>query len=689
MRKILEKINFLENNNFLIIIFLFFNFYLFTQIANAQKLCDASKCDQGNYSSEILVQYRGDDEIQKIQTKSALDFQEKILKAKNNPEVIRVEPNYYYQAAFIPNDPEIEKQWYLKKINAYQAWDRVDVRGDYVIAIIDSGVQIDHPDLASNIWYNSGEILDNGIDDDGNGFIDDIYGWDFVTDAADPNPHFTGEEDNEIGLIHGTFVAGVAAARANNKIGVSGVVPRARLMSLRALNNKGEGRVYDVVRAIDYAIKMQADIINLSFVGFGYSQSLANAIQRAYQAGIMIVAAAGNEEGEGGGYNLDETPLYPACHDGDENMVIGVGATDSMDQKTSFSSHGHCIDINAPGLRFFSTTIYAPNQEINNKYFTKYYDGYWSGTSMATPIISGALALIQEAHPNLTQGALKNILFDSAKNISSLNPNFIGKIGRGRVNLDRAIEVALWELAHQKKHIMLAHRSLPDLNSELIIEQATSTENFSHTPSSSLIEILDYNYKTQISFRPFPHFRGGVDIASGDVDGDGIDEIITAAGSGGGPHVRIFKNNGELLNQFFAYDKNFRGGVRVAVGNFDRGTRNYAREIITAAGPGGGPHVRVFSLDGNLKYEFFAYGDQMHKGVQISAGDLNSDGIDEIITGTGAGMISFVRVFEIDLEIHKPKIIRNLYPYNPNYSALFAPASTTPIFRGGVNVGVY
>src|SRR3989338_4095636 len=232
----------------------------------------------------------------------------------------------------IPNDPHYQEQWHLEKIGLPQAWSITRGNDNIVIAVIDTGVDIDHPDLINNIWINEREIPDNGIDDDSNGYIDDINGWDFVNNTFDPNPKFQ-EGFSDIGLNHGTIVAGIIAATGNNGLGLAGVTWNARIMALKVLNDKGQGDTTAVIRAIDYAISNDAAIINLSFVGADYDDSLAEAVARAYRAGVLVVAAAGNEDANGQSHSLDVTPAYPICHDSAAHMVIGVGGTDALDQK--------------------------------------------------------------------------------------------------------------------------------------------------------------------------------------------------------------------------------------------------------------------------------------------------------------------------------------------------------------------
>ncbi len=556
-------------------------------------------------------------------------------------------PNFFVEAK-VPNDYYYKDQWYLEKIQAPKAWDKISSSPNVVIAIIDSGIQINHPDLADNIWENIDEIADNGIDDDKNGFIDDKQGWDFVLNNPDPSPKFD-ENLTEIGVLHGTIVAGIAAAVSDNGSGVTGVTWSSQIMPLRVLDDSGSGRTSEVVRAIDYAVNNGADIINLSFVGFGYSKAMHEVIKRAYEAGVIVVAAAGNEKSAGDGYDLDSDPMYPVCYDGanGENMVLGVAATDTLDQKTTFSSHGfNCVDIAAPGVSIFSTTVYAPTKYSEGKPFDNYYDGYWSGTSMATAIVSGAVALIEEINPGLNRDEVVNILLDNSDNISRLNPDFLGQLGRGRLNIDKAVTEAINRLNNQDRKLIIAP----------------------HSNYKSKTKIADYNGNAGKEFYSYgENFLGGVHLASSDINGDGADEIITGAGNGGGPHVRVFDTIGNVVSQFFAYNENFRGGVNVAVGDVNG---DGAKEIVTGIGPGGNPQVKIFDFKGNILGQFFAYDMTFRGGVNVAVGDVNGDGIDEIVTGAGYGGGPQVRIFDF-----KGKVLGQFFAYNKN-------------FRGGVNVAV-
>ena len=522
--------------------------------------------------------------------------------------------------ALEPNDKYYDRQWYLEKINAPAAWERTTGSSEIVVAVIDAGVQINHPDLKNNIWHNNKEIPDNGVDDDGNGFIDDINGWDFVSDDNNPSPDFT-DSWTEGGLSHGTIVSGIISAQGNNREGISGLSWRSKIMPLRVLNDAGAGSMKDVVRAVDYATQNGVHIINFSFVGENYSQGLKEAIVRAHEAGVLIVAAAGNENNNDSGYDVDKVPLYPVCHDDKENMVIGVAATDALDQKAPFSSYGlNCVDISAPGVSFFGSVASKPGFDENQ--FSNLYDGYWSGTSMAAPVVSGSLALILSINPTVTKAEAMDILMSSTDDIRRLNPDYLGKLGKGRVNVDRAVNISWLKLSSQKPYII------------------TSV----HDDFEPRVYIRDTKGKELSSFLAYSkNFKGGINIDSGDVDGDNVQEIVTGAKSGGGAHVRIFDIEGNLKSQFFAFDKNLRQGVNLALGDVNKDGLD---EIITTLDSGDSSKIRVYNFKGVLLNEFDAY-NNLAVGINLAVGDVNGDGRAEILSGAKAGFGPQVRIFDM------------------------------------------
>jgi UPF0755 protein len=626
---------------------------------------------KSSFKKEWLVKYKNDEKIYKFVFDSKMTIEEIKKELEKNKKIEVIEPNYIYHASFIPSDPYFSEAWYFKKIGAEKAWDIVfGGKEEITIALIDSGVDINHPDLKDNIWINSKEIPNDGIDNDGNGFIDDINGWDFVENKPDPTPKFFPSWTIS-GMNHGTVIAGLSSASLNNQ-GVVGLAFKTKIMPIRVLNNRGEGTLENVIKGIDYAIKNKADIINLSFVGPNYSQLLFETIKRAWENNIFIVAAAGNNS-ERNGDDLDEKPLYPICLDKDykENIIIGVTATDENDKKAYFANYGSkCVDISAPGTRIYSTLFYFPSK----KEFDQYYGGYWSGTSLATPLVAATAALIKSISPSISNREIRNIIFETAENIDSINENFKGKLGRGRLNTFKAIETIYKNLVFSPHYAYII--TSPGAG------------------SPPLIQIFKPNGLKITEFYAYDkNFRGGVNICSADLDGDGIKEILTIPREGGGPHLKIFTHNGELINHFFVYDEKFRNGVNISAGdlngdkldeivvapfkgNFplrvlDRNGKIISefypygkdfkggislttadlngdgiKEIITAPLSSYQPLIRVFNLFGALKDEFLAYSNNFYGGLNISSGDLNNDGLDEIVVSIASSASPYVRIFD-------------------------------------------
>ncbi len=331
--------------------------------------------------------------------------------------------------AITPNDPLIDEQWYLDKIAAKDAWDQQQGSDDIVVAILDSGVDYVHDDLLDNIWVNRGEIDGNEIDDDGNGYIDDVYGYDFVWDEPSPFP-VIGGESIPIAVSHGTVIAGIIGAVGDNAEGITGINWDVSLMPLRILNETGSGTPNDMIDAVHYAVDNGADVINMSFAGYFTSDALEEAVTYAYEQGVVIVAAAGNDD-----VSLNQRPIYPICYSGEEDWVLGVSASDDTDAKADFSNFGSdCVDISAPGTDVFSVNYYDPPNGYDDEYI-----GGWDGTSLAAPMVSGAAALLLSAYPSMTPTDVMTVLK------LSVDP-LIGErrvhMGAGRLNIDSALELA-------------------------------------------------------------------------------------------------------------------------------------------------------------------------------------------------------------------------------------------------------
>lgn len=531
-----------------------------------------------------------------------------------------------------PNDTYFDNQWYLQKIGAPEAWNHSLGFEGVTVAVIDSGVDINHPDLKENIWTNTREIPGNGIDDDGNGYVDDVHGWDYVGNDNDPQPEVS-SGDTRLGVVHGTVSAGVIAAKGDNGKGIAGVTWQSTIMPLRALDSNGQGDPTDVVRAVEYAVKNGAKVINLSLVGTVKDEMLKIALRRAYDAGVFVVAAAGNAPDGGSAVDLDASPRYPLCldQDSDENFIYGVAATDDQDHRAAASNYGAgCVDLSAPGTRFVGLRPYRPDV-IG---FNQPYGGYFSGTSIAAAVVSGGVALLRSMDPSLTPKQIMFLLTESAAPLDQLNPGYFGKLGRGRLDLARAAELLA---ARQRPTVTVtttAALSAGGLTSRLIAVAPGAGR-------SAEIRLFTGDGVLVRSFNAFSEgFRGGVSLAAADFDGNGRKAIVAGAGSGGVPQVRVFDVNAVVIGSFIAYDSAFRGGVQVAAGDLDGDGTD---EIVTVPSEAGGPQVRIFSSRGRVKGGFYAFDKNSRGGWRVVADDFNNDGRDEIAVMTKDG--TSVRIF--------------------------------------------
>src|SRR3989338_186654 len=299
--------------------------------------------------------------------------------------------------AQVPNDGNYWQQQVMwSQINAPNAWSVTTGKREVIVAVIDSGTDIDHEDLRENIWINEREIPQNGRDDDRNGFIDDIHGWDFLENTNDVRPEIFASDTDTEAARHGTVVAGLVGAVGNNGKAGAGVNWSATIMPLRAMDNFGSGSFTNIARAVEYATDNGADVITMSFVGDVADPVLRQSLRRAYEHGIVLVAAVGNKGLFEAG-DLDTSPVFPACYDeGDkENWIIGVSSVTPQDRLADFASYGKCVDIVAPGTGIFGLEPFAPQLGYRSG-----FAGGWDGTSFSTPLVAGTAALVKSVQPN-------------------------------------------------------------------------------------------------------------------------------------------------------------------------------------------------------------------------------------------------------------------------------------------------
>jgi subtilisin family serine protease/subtilisin-like proprotein convertase family protein len=344
---------------------------------------------------------------------------------KASPLVLRAGPDYQVRLTATPNDPLFGSLWGIHNtgqtggrpdadVDGPEAWDVVT--SGPLVAVLDTGVDYNHPDLAANVWTNPGEVEADGLDNDGNGFVDDYYGYDFVNNDADPMDDYG----------HGTHVAGTIAAVGNNGIGVAGVGWDTKVMALKFMNVLGFGLESDAIRALDYAVAQGATISNNSWGGIGVPDPfLYLAIQNAGAAGHIFVAAAGNDS-----LDTDLVPGYPAGFDLDN--IVSVAATDHNDDLAWFSNFGATtVDLAAPGDNIVST-VPAGGQPLSDP------SGYIaaSGTSMASPHAAGVVALVRGQHPDWTYRQVIERVLGTVDRVPSLE----GKtVTGGRLNAARAV----------------------------------------------------------------------------------------------------------------------------------------------------------------------------------------------------------------------------------------------------------
>jgi subtilisin family serine protease len=346
-------------------------------------------------------------ELLRLKPRATLAQAEATLESDDS--VLYAEPNFYRRAARTPNDASFGNLWGFDNhgqplfgvtgtqdadIDAPEAWDVTTGDTGIGVAIVDSGLDLDHRDLASNVWANPGESgggkETNRRDDDSNGLVDDSRGWDWVASDNDP------EDANG----HGTHVAGTIGARGDDGFGVAGIDWNARLMALRVLDDKGAGTLADVIQAYSYAGRKGARVVNASLGGGGYSRSEYDVIRGL--PNLLFVVAAGND-----GSNNDQSPGYPCAYD--LSNVVCVAASDQHDRLASFSNFGATsVDLAAPGTNIFSSWPGGGH-------------GFLNGTSMATPHVAGAAALLFSRNPSSSAGAAKSSLLQSVDHKASLS----------------------------------------------------------------------------------------------------------------------------------------------------------------------------------------------------------------------------------------------------------------------------
>ncbi|PIR76136.1 MAG: hypothetical protein COU32_03765 [Candidatus Magasanikbacteria bacterium CG10_big_fil_rev_8_21_14_0_10_42_10] len=507
---------------------------------------------------------------------------------------ILILPIVVVSLAFIPvrakavNDL-LAKQWAYNDTGVYTAWTETQGSRDVIVAVIDNGFDMLHPDIQANAWKNTDEIADNGIDDDHNGYIDDVWGWSFIpedlnkdgfldaqellgTNNPRPRPEGLTAAEKQEGIIHhGTVVAGLIGAVGNNGKGISGVAQQVRLMNIRVVDESGSGTFIMLDEAIRYAVDNGADVINMSLVG-PTSEDLRSAIEYAYEKGVVIVAAAGNSR-----QDLNQSPLYPLCEDAglSEQHILGVSSINEAHQISPFSNYGSsCIDITAPGDGVTSTVRFSPTNGLHDQYI-----GGWHGTSFAAPLVSGTAALIKVIEPSWGPKEIYTAILSTVQHTSGQDESVYEELfGKGLLQVDKAVAYAR--------------------------ERVTSKKGFQDVLVVSPLKGMSEDSKQFLSSFDYTDILTGVDdIASYMVDGHL--QYVTAVKKNN--TERTITTYSDTWKPVTSFSISARGPVHLAV---------YDHDLFVAPAYADTVLFQRYSLDGLLLSEFHIK--TKHQGVALT-----------------------------------------------------------------------
>ncbi len=631
-----------------------------------------------------------------------------LTRLKNNLLVESIQPNYLYKiSSFTPDDPLYSYQWNFDQINVESAWDQDTDTPKYggddsiVVAVMDTGVAYEDykdfnqaPDLASTNF---------------------VSGYDFVNNDSHPN------DDNG----HGTHMTGTIAQSTNNGVAMAGMAFNSSIMPIKVLGANGVGTTDAIIEGIEFAIENGVDVINMSFGSTDAAdEAYSEALDEASDNGIVLVAAAGNSSASKlqapasydavigvGATQYDETkPSY--SNYGEGLSVVAPGGNINVDQNNDEIIDG-IVQQTYNGMA---------GGEMDYSVFN---DIWAQGTSSATAHVSGAAALLLAA--GVPSDNIQSVLETTAKDLGK--SGYDTTYGYGLIDLEAAFELVIGDvasptttLAHDPEPddsdnyylesptiTLSASDAMSDVyaiyyrwgddeyaeyTEPLTAPEGTNTLTYyaidvAGNPED--INTAEYTVDTRrfvvganagggphvrvfstrgieiASFFVYAEtFRGGVNVAIGDVDGDGEDEVVTAPGPGGGPQIRVFSLSGDFEKDFFAYDTGFRGGVNIAVGDVDGGKA----EIVTAPMSNGGPNIRIFGYrSGSFEpttENFMAYDENFRGGVSVAVADLEGNGMGEIITAPLSNGGPHIRIFGFRNRVFVP-VILGLMAYDEDF----------------------
>jgi len=530
-------------------------------IKNRRQFLEHVKSIRKKHTGRKIKDFREDKipslyNIYLIKADSGLDIESISKEYQQDPNVEYAEPNYIaHTTETIPNDFYFKQQWALNNtgqlggttdadIDAPEAWDIETGDPNIIIAVVDTGVDWDHPDLADNIWINTGEIDGNEVDDDGNGYVDDVRGWDFVSVSSgsvypgeDPGPR---DNDPMDFYGHGTHCSGIIGAVTDNSEGIAGICWNCQVMAVRGgykdTSGKGSLTHSDIAAAITYASDNGANIINTSFSGPG-SSTLKDATDYAYSEGVTLIASAGNDYGK--------YLKYPAGYD----TVLAISAFDHNDNKANFSTYGHWIDVAAPGASIYST------------YFDDTYATF-SGTSMAAPHVCGVAGLILSKNPAFSNEEVRQVLRVSADDVSTLG--WDEESGYGRINAYNALQI---------NSVCIAKINTPSLN-----EKIKGTVDIIGTASGTNFQYYEVYYGEKITPTSWTQIGS---TSYSEVNNDVLESWDTTAVSDGQYTIKLVVVDSSL-NKFI--DRKVVNACFISTATYD--SLPYINMLVLFVGPG-------------------------------------------------------------------------------------------------------
>jgi hypothetical protein len=590
--------------------------------------------------------------------------------------------------ARLSDDPFVE-QWAFADTGVYNAWDSTVGSQDVVVAIIDNGFDMFHPDLRENAWKNVDEIPHNNIDDDNNGYVDDVWGWNFVPEDmnndgyvddresmgnAQPRPDpssLTAEEIKDGTIHHGTIVAGIIGARGNNGKDGAGINWHVRLMNLKILGNAGHGTFDPMEKAIYYAVDNGADVINISVVGIDVSGSITKAVAYAHNKGVVVVAAAGNDMTD-----LDTSYLFPVCSDAADNItkVLGVSAMTEEHYLAKFSNTGtSCIDITAPGENISSTVRFSPTNGL-----TERYRSGWKGTSFAAPMVSGAAALIKSIQPLWGPKEIFHAILSTVHHTPNDDEaGYANIFGKGLLQIDKAVAYAFSQITslrridmvvsvdkegreiiaqHKKATTADNHHEFRDIDrmATFVMDGQAYTATLKQEGRQATVAIYSWQWK-QIHAWSVPT-RGVLGIDVGDVTGDSALEVVLSHEYVDDQIFRVYDLNGEFLYEHILDGKHTGAAVTLGYAQM-----NVRPEIVSVYQTGDGvTHLATYADSGEQKQRMTitAFGAPQ----SIVAFDADQDGVDEYAITTTKSQGSRIGYFSANGSVR-----RLFTPYGSSY----------------------